>query len=151
MSGRLGMEIQPKNMTDEEKALCRRAISQYKEIRPIVQLGDQYRLLSPYDKLGAASLMYVTEAKDQAVFFWWKTETFCNQQLPRVTMNGLDPNKTYIVTELNAIDNEPLPYEGKQFSGHFLMTTGLEMPLEHGVDYNKRNAYSSRVLLLKEN
>ncbi len=27
MSGRLGMEIQPKNMTDEEKALCRKAIS----------------------------------------------------------------------------------------------------------------------------
>jgi alpha-galactosidase len=151
MSGRLGMEIQPKNMTDEEKDLCRRAISQYKEIRPIVQLGDQYRLLSPYDKLGAASLMYVTEAKDQAVFFWWKTETFCNQQLPRVTMDGLDPNKTYTVTELNAIDNEPLPYEGKSFSGHFLMTTGLEIPLEHGVDYNKRTAYSSRVLLLKEN
>lgn len=25
MSGRLGMEIQPKNMTDEEKALCKKA------------------------------------------------------------------------------------------------------------------------------
>ena len=34
MSGRLGMEIQPKNMTDEEKALCKKAISEYKEIRP---------------------------------------------------------------------------------------------------------------------
>ena len=34
MSGRLGMEIQPKNMTDEEKTLCKKAISEYKEIRP---------------------------------------------------------------------------------------------------------------------
>ena len=33
MSGRLGMEIQPKNMTKEEKALCRKAIAEYKEIR----------------------------------------------------------------------------------------------------------------------
>jgi alpha-galactosidase len=33
MSGRLGMEIQPKNMTDEEKTLCKKAISEYKEIR----------------------------------------------------------------------------------------------------------------------
>ena len=40
MSGRLGMEIQPKNMTDEEKALCKNAIEEYKMIRPSVQLGD---------------------------------------------------------------------------------------------------------------
>ena len=33
MSGRLGMEIQPKNMTDEEKALCKQAIADYKQIR----------------------------------------------------------------------------------------------------------------------
>ena len=33
MSGRLGMEIQPKNMTDEEKDLCRKAIADYKKIR----------------------------------------------------------------------------------------------------------------------
>ena len=45
MSGRLGMEIQPKNMTDEEKELCRKAIADYKKIRPVVQLGDIYRLV----------------------------------------------------------------------------------------------------------
>ena len=67
MSGRLGMEIQPKNMTDEEKALCKKAISQYKEIRPVVQMGDLYRLVSPYDNEGLASMMYVSEAKDKAV------------------------------------------------------------------------------------
>ena len=148
MSGRLGMEIQPKNMTDEEKDFCRRAISSYKVIRPIVQQGDIYRLLSPYDKLGAASLMYVTPDKNDAVYYWWKTETFCNQQLPRVTMAGLDPGKIYTVTELNRIDNEPLPYEGKQFTGKYLMDNGLEMPLEHNVDYHKRTDYASRVLRL---
>lgn len=36
MSGRLGMEIQPKNMTDEEKTLCKKAISEYKKIRVCV-------------------------------------------------------------------------------------------------------------------
>jgi alpha-galactosidase len=148
MSGRLGMEIQPKNMTEAEKNLCRRAIAQYKEIRPVVQFGDLYRLLSPYDNLGAASLMYVAEDKSQAVFYWWKTETFVNQQLPRVTMDGLDPDKEYRVEELNRIDNSPLPCEGKVFSGKFLMTVGLEMPLDHDVDYNTRNDYASRVLRL---
>lgn len=150
MSGRLGMEIQPKNMTDEEIAMCRKAIAEYKEIRPIVQFGDIYRLLSPYDKKGAASLMYVTPEKDKAVYYWWKTETFVNQQLPRVVMAGLDPDKNYKVHELNRIDNKPLSYEGKSFSGKFLMSNGLEMPLKHNVDYNKRNDYASRVLLLEE-
>ncbi|MDE6496582.1 MAG: alpha-galactosidase [Duncaniella sp.] len=151
MSGRLGMEIQPKNMTEDEKDFCRRAINTYKEIRPIVQQGDIYRLLSPYDNLGAASLMYVTPGKDDAVYYWWKTETFVNQQLPRVKMAGLDPDKTYTVTELNRIDNTPLPYEGKSFTGRFLMDNGLEMPLDHNVDYHKRNDYASRILRLKAN
>lgn len=149
MSGRLGMEIQPAKMTEEEKALCRTAIEQYKEIRPVVQQGDLYRLLSPYDKLGAASLMYVDPSKDEAVFYWWKTETFYNQHIPRVKMAGLDPEKLYTVTELNRIDNEPLSFEGKQFSGAYLMANGLEIPYTHNVDYHKLNDYSSRVLRLQ--
>jgi alpha-galactosidase len=148
MSGRLGMEIQPKNMTDEEKDLCRKAIAEYKEIRPVVQFGDLYRLVSPYDGKNIASLMYCSPQKDKAVFYWWKLETFYNEHLPRVRMDGLDPDKYYKVRELNRIDNEPLPYEGKVFSGRYLMENGLEMPLKHKVDYHKQNDWSSRVLYL---
>lgn len=150
MSGRLGMEIQPKNMTDEEKSLCRKAISEYKTIRPIVQFGDIYRLVSPYDKLGVASLMYTSPEKEKAVFYWWKTETFVNQHLPRVKMAGLDTEKNYRIHELNRIDNEPLPFEGKVFSGNFLMNNGLEIPYTHKVDYHKLNDYASRILYLEE-
>ena len=150
MSGRLGMEIQPKNMTEEEKALCKNAIAEYKTIRPVVQLGDIYRLLSPYDKQGVASLMYVAPEKDKAVFYWWKTEHFCNQHLPRVKMAGLCADKQYRVHELNRIDNVPLNYEGKSFSGAYLMANGLEIPYNHKVDYHKQNDYSSRVLYLEE-
>lgn len=150
MSGRLGMEIQPKNMTDEEKDLCRKAIADYKKIRPVVQFGNIYRLISPYDKLGVASLMYISDVKDKAVFYWWKTEHFVNQHLPRVTMAGLDPEKKYKVMELNRIDNVPLEFEGKVFSGAYLMANGLEIPYNHKVDYHKQNDYSSRVLYLEE-
>ena len=148
MSGRLGMEIQPKNMTEEEKALCRKAISEYKEIRPVVQFGDIYRLVSPYDGHNMASMMYVSPEKDGAVFYWWKTETFYDDHLPRVKMAGLDPSKTYKVRELNRIDNVPLPYEGLSFTGKFLMENGLEIPLKHKVDYHKQDDWSSRVLYL---
>ncbi len=148
MSGRLGLEMQPRNMSDEDKAVCRQAIADYKTIRPIVQFGDLYRLQSPYDKKGVASLMYVTPAKDDAVFYWWKLDTFMGQQLPRIPMAGLDPDKTYRVHELNRIDNEPLPFEGKTFTGRYLMSNGLEMPLTYKVDYNKNSDFSSRVLRL---
>ena len=149
MSGRLGMEIQPKNMTDEEKALCRKAISEYKEIRPVVQFGDLYRLVSPYDNQGLSSIMYVSEAKDKAVFYWWKLANFYNVHLPRVKMAGLDENKMYKVKELDVIDNKPLDCEGKSYSGKYLMEHGLEMPYVHEVDWGKKNDWSSRVLYLE--
>lgn len=149
MSGRLGMEIQPKNMTDEEKALCRKAISEYKEIRPVVQFGDLYRLVSPYDNQGLSSIMYVSEAKDKAVFYWWKLANFYNVHLPRVKMAGLDENKMYKVKELDVIDNKPLDFEGKSYSGKYLMEHGLEMPYVHEVDWGKKNDWSSRVLYLE--
>ena len=149
MSGRLGMEIQPKNMTDEEKALCRKAISEYKEIRPVVQFGDLYRLVSPYDNQGLSSIMYVSEAKDKAVFYWWKLANFYNVHLPRVKMAGLDENKMYKVKELDVIDNKPLDCEGKSYSGKYLMEHGLEMPYVHEVEWGKKNDWSSRVLYLE--
>ena len=150
MSGRLGMEIQPRNMTQEERDLCRNAIAEYKEIRPVVQLGDIYRLVSPYDGHNMASMMYVSPEKSEAVFYWWKTETFYDDHLPRVKMAGLDPEKSYKIRELNRIDNEPLPYEGLSFTGKFLMENGLEIPLKHKVDYHKQDDWSSRVLYLVE-
>lgn len=148
MSGRLGLEMQPKDMNEEDFAICTQAVEDYKKIRPIVQFGDLYRLQSPYDKKGVASLMYVAPEKDDAVFFWWKTDTFMNQHLPRIPMAGLDPDRNYMITELNRIDNEPLEFEGKVFSGKFLMANGLEIPLTYRVDYHKNTDFSSRVLRL---
>ncbi len=147
MSGRLGMELQPKDMTDAEKEQTRRAIADYKLIRPIVQQGDIYRLLSPYDGKGAAAMMYVEPSKNRAVYYWWKTETFVNQQLPRITLAGLDPDRVYTIRELNRIDNTPLAFEGKSYTGRFLMSNGLEMPLGH--DVSPRPDYASRILFLE--
>lgn len=148
MSGRLGMEIQPKNMTEEEKALCRQAIADYKTIRPVVQFGDLYRLHSPYEGDNLASLMYVSENKEKAVFYWYKLETFQNEHLPCIKMAGLDPQKHYTVHELNRIDIKELPCEGKTYTGEYLMNNGLEMPNSHNVEHNKRNDWSSRVISL---
>ena len=93
--------------------------------------------------------MYIDEAKDKSVFFWWKTESFQNEHLPRVKMAGLDANKNYKVRELNRIDLQPMDIEGKTFSGAYLMNNGLEMPRSNNPESNMRSDWSSRVLLLE--
>ena len=149
MSGRLGMEVQPKHMTEDEKDFCRKAIEDYKMIRPVVQLGDLYRLISPYEGHNMASLMYVAEDKSEAAFFWWKTELLWEDHIPRMKMAGLDPDKKYRITELNRVDRDPLSYEGKVFTGKFLMEHGIEMPSKHWVDSElHRSDWTSRVLHL---
>ncbi len=67
MSGRLGFELHPKDLTPDEVSFAKRAVAHYKRIRPIVQQGDLYRLASPYENPYAA-LMYVGESSDAAVF-----------------------------------------------------------------------------------
>lgn len=62
MSAKLGMDLQPKDMTPEEKEFSKNAIKEYYGIREIVQHGDLYRLLSPYENERTA-MMYVSEDK----------------------------------------------------------------------------------------
>lgn len=126
MSGRLGMEIQPKDMSDADKAFAKRAIEAYKDIRPVVQLGDLYRLMSPYENKGIASLMYVTPEKNRAVFYAYKISHFINMIVPNVQMNGLDPAKNYRITDLTPADKgKPCGINGKVISGRLLMQEGI--------------------------
>ena len=68
MCGRMGFELHPKDLKPEEVAFAKRAVSDYKRIRPVVQQGDLYRLASPYEKPYSA-LMYANEDKSHAVVF----------------------------------------------------------------------------------
>ena len=148
-AGRLGMEIQPKNMTDTEKEFCRQAISNYKMIRPVVQFGDIYRLISPYEGKGCASMMYVSPEKDKAVFYWWRIENLFDTHFPRAIFEGLDPDRRYTVRELNRIDLEPLPCEGQTFTGKFLMDNGLELRSTNECAWGDKSDWSSRLLYLE--
>lgn len=128
MSGRLGMEIQPKNMTEEELAFSRRAIEAYKQIRPIVQFGDQYRLISPYDKGSVAALMYADEAKDNAVVFAYRMDYLHNQAVPKLRLDGVDVNKNYRIKDLTPANPErPSELDGKLVSGRILKYAGLSL------------------------
>ncbi|WP_349905686.1 alpha-galactosidase [Bacteroides caccae] len=145
MSGRLGMEIQPKDMNEADKAFSQRAIATYKDIRPVVQFGDLYRLISPYDNKGVASLMYSTPGKDKAVFYAYKMAHFINMTIPNVKMSGLDPQKKYRLTDLTPLDkNKPCTLHNKTISGKILMEEGIALQTL------LKNEYSSVTLGLQE-
>lgn len=128
MSGRLGMEIQPKDMNDADKAFARRAISAYKEIRSTVQLGDLYRLVSPYDNKGIASLMYVSDNKSKSVLFVYKISHFINMIIPKIRLNGLDADAYYKIKDLTPKDeNRPNILNDKVIKGKILMEEGIPM------------------------
>lgn len=137
------MEIQPKDMTVADKEFTKKAIKAYKEIRPIVQQGDLYRLVSPYDKVGFASLMYATPEKDKAVFFAYRMEYLLNQVTPRVRIAGVDPQKQYKLIEMTPVkDNKKNSLDGKILGGKLLMEEGIEIPFS--------GEYSSVVMQLIE-
>jgi len=142
MSGRLGIELQPKHMNDEERQQVMTCFKDYKELRNVVQTGNLYRLVSPYNKKGVSSIMFVDDTQQQAVFFVYKTANYYNQQLPRIRLAGLNPDKTYTLSEKNVrVGQKPCDLSGKQFTGRFLMEVGVEVPLWED--------YASRVFELK--
>ena len=130
MSGRLGIELQPKDMTEEERQQCTTCFADYKQLRQVVQTGNLYRLLSPYDRKGVASLMYTNDSRSQAVLFVYKIENFLDQPLPRLRLAGLDASKTYTFIEKNVrVGEKACSLSGKKFTGRFLMDVGIEVPL----------------------
>ncbi|MBQ6193692.1 MAG: alpha-galactosidase [Prevotella sp.] len=142
MSGRLGIELQPTKMTDEERMQTKRAVADYKDIRELVQLGNLYRLVSPYDEnTNISSFLYTDDQKDRAVLFAHRVKFLYNLVTPRVRLSGLDAKRNYRVKELNVkMGEEPCRLDGKLISGRLLMEAGLDIPLEKD--------YASRVLLL---
>ena len=153
MSGRMGMEMQPQWMSDEEKSFAKSAIAEYKRIRQVVQFGDLYRLRSPYDS-ELASLMYVSEDKKQAVMFAYSLNKMIGTQYSNIKLNGLEADVMYKVVEINIAPNKNgkvksiYSFSGKTFSGDYLMKVGLNV-LNAG---RKVGDYQSVVLeLLKQN
>lgn len=142
MAAKLGMDLQPAQMSDEEKAFSKNAIATYKEIRETVLTGDLYRIQSPY-KHNRTVFMYVSENKNEAIVFNFLVRSEIDPLAKTIILQGLDPDKEYTITEINRASpnwSRISMYEGKSFSGEYLTTVGLAFPM-----YNE---YESVVLRL---
>lgn len=142
MSGRLGLELNPKTLAGRDRDFAREAIATYKKIRPTVQLGDLYRLKNPEERLGWVSNMYVAKDGHEAVLF-----AYSNEYHPRTTrfttrLKGLHPDRQYRVTELNKAGSGAFPLDGRTFPGDYLMNVGLPLRIN--------NPHDSAVLLIAD-
>lgn len=129
MSGKLGMDLQPGMMTPEEKEFSKKAIQTYKEIRSVVLHGDLYRLQSPYTHARAA-ISYVSEKQDSVLVFNYLQQKSIYGDNSIIKLKGLKKDARYKVTEINKATFSRLDaYEGKTFTGEYLMTTGLQFTM----------------------
>ena len=122
MSARFGMDLDLAKLSQEDTAICAGAISAYKRIRDITQLGDLYRLEQPHDAARGALNFVSTDSTRAAMFVFQLRDGQPNPVRPR----GLNPAGQYIVHELNpAPSRAPLPQEGRTFTGEELMRDGV--------------------------
>ncbi len=134
MSGRFGFELHPKDMTADEIKFAKKAVADYKRIRPTVQQGDLYRLVSPYDNL-YSSLMYVNEDKTHAVVFIYGLSRGIRKDFPTpLILQGLDLDKKYKLQELNVAKRKHTHVDGRTFSGKSLNSMGLPFTLNGDYD-----------------
>ncbi len=113
MSGNFGYELDLTKFTEEEQATAKQQIKTYKEIRGLVQQGEMYRLLSPFEG-NETSWMFVSPDRNEALLFYFKVLAEPNAPLRNVKLEGLDPSRDY-----------RLEGSGEIYGGDRLMALGL--------------------------
>jgi alpha-galactosidase len=125
LSGNFGYELDLTQFTDEEKDKVKAQVALYKEIRPLVQYGDFYRLLSPFES-NSTAWMFVSKDKREAFVVYVNVLQEPYPPLGRFRLKGLDPERNYV-----------LDLDGMTYGGDELMYAGLPTPQFHG-DFQSR-------------
>lgn len=125
---KLGFDIGLKDMTADELAYCQDAVANWKRLQPAIMDGDQYRLVSPYETNHMA-VNYVSKDQKKAVLFAYDVYPRFQEKLINVKLQGLDPNKTYKVEEINLMPgvDSALKSNGQTYTGDYLMKVGIEV------------------------
>ncbi|KAK1968795.1 melibiase [Colletotrichum sublineola] len=130
MGGSFGLELNPADISSEDKAQISSLMALSERVNPLVIGGDLWRLNLPEDSNWPAA-MIISEDGSQAVLFYFQIRSFNNHALPRLRLQGLDPAASY------SLDNNGT------YSGATLMSTGVQYAFEG--DYDSRVVMIQRV------
>lgn len=137
MAGVLGVGTDITKWNDEENKIAGEKIARYKEIRSLVQLGNLYRLKSPF-KENKTSLEYVSANRSSAVVFCYNMAEYLDGSIA-----GTSADQSLKLQGLNAEAFYKIPQLDNQvYKGDFLMSIGIAWPL--------KGAYKSLILDVQE-
>lgn len=134
MAGVLGVGYDITKWNDEQKIIAKEKIKQYKNIRNTIQMGDLYRIISPYED-NRSILQYVDKDKGQVVLFVYNLAAYPDNKIKEtqrtslVRLRGLLPDVKYKIEGVEGL-----------FTGQFLMNMGIELPVT--------GAYKSKVFTI---
>ncbi|WP_233500633.1 alpha-galactosidase, partial [Paenibacillus antibioticophila] len=120
MSGNFGYELDLTKFTEEECEIVKSQVEAYKELRGLVQQGEMYRLLSPFEG-NVTAWMFVSPDRSEALLFYFRVLAEPNAPLSLVKLQGLDPHRNYQRVQ-----------GGEVYGGDRLMHAGLPMHEVHG-------------------
>ena len=137
MMGCYGYEMDITRMSAEEKAEVRSHIALYKKIRPTMQLGRFYRLLTPFAGKGNETAWeFVSRDGQEVVLLYFKTLATPATELRTLKLQALDAAAEYDVAAYypaqglshDGAGSKSLSLAGKSFYGDELMYSGIEVP-----------------------
>ncbi|WP_040205156.1 alpha-galactosidase [Neobacillus jeddahensis] len=117
MAANLGFELKIDQLSMEDKQEVMKQIQSYHQFKDLVCFGDLFRLLSPFEGMDTA-WMYVSQQRERAIVFYFKTLATPNPPLFRLKLRGLNPKVEYQIN-----------HSEQAYSGAELMQIGLGLPL----------------------
>jgi alpha-galactosidase len=128
MMGKLGYDIKVSDLKANELEFSKQAVANYKRLSNVIWQGDLYRLVSPYEA-NRAVLMYVDPSKNKSVLFAYNLQTRYREYFDNVKLQGLDPQKNYMVKEINLMPDAKatMPWNNKVYRGEYLMNIGIDV------------------------
>lgn len=150
MAGNFGYELDAATMSEEEKDRVREHVRIYKDIREIVQFGDLYRLLSPFEG-NEAAWMYVKEDRSEAVVFYYSVLAEANGPLHRLRLKGLDPDADYTLEAMDGLKeaDDAVGVTGV-YGGDHLMYAGFHVDVGSGPYQMAGGDFKSRLWRLRK-
>ena len=131
MSGVFGYELDLTQLSAEEKAEIKEQVAFYKEHRRLLQFGDFYRLMSPFESNDTA-WMFVAPDQSEALVFYFRTLAEASYPLVTLKLAGLAADTPYQLGEQVLLGEE-------------LMNVGFYIdPHLHG-DYATQRFYLKKV------
>lgn len=118
MSGNLGYELDITTLSETEKQQVKDQIAFYKRHRRLIQFGDFYRILSPFDKKEETAWIVVAPDKSEAIYSYFQIRDQANKANKRVKLLGLDPTRRYQSDDGMILGGDEWMYRGFYIQPH---------------------------------